>query len=479
MPHLAPLISAQLALSPFTILALSVGFIVAAIALFRVHAFFAMMIAAMLVAVLSTAGSPGPHHYVQAIGSVTTAFGSAAGSLGFTLALAAVIGLSLMESGSAEKIVRCLVSAFGEGNAALALMVCGFLLAAPVFIDTVFMLLLPIARALSVRTGKNCLLYVLATCCGGIITNGTVPPAPGPLYVADHLRINLFVAILAGAVFGIIPAIGALIGARWFNSRMPIPARATRGESLESLAATAARPDSDLPGFWVSIAPVLAPFVLIAAASTLGILQNGSLSAVRLPPRLATTIGFLGDKNVALMIGAVLAVGTNVHRRKIGWRRAGTVLGAPLEVAAIIILIIASGSAYGDSIKGAGLGDAVRAAAAGHAISYVFVAWLLAVTLRAAQGSATVAMIAATGIVSSMAGPAGFGVHPLYILLAVGYGSKAMSWMNDAGFWLVSRVGGLTQGEALRSWSILATAVSVIGLIEILAVSSIWPKLPF
>jgi GntP family gluconate:H+ symporter len=145
----------------------------------------------------------------------------------------------------------------------------------------------------------------------------------------------------------------------------------------------------------------------------------------------------------------------------------------------MIILIIAAGSAYGDSIKAAGLGEAVRAAAAGHAISYVFVAWLLAVTLRAAQGSATVAMIAATGIVSSMAGPAGFGVHPLYILLAVGYGSKAMSWMNDAGFWLVSRVGGLTQGEALRSWSILATAVSVIGLIEILAVSSFWPKLPF
>jgi GntP family gluconate:H+ symporter len=467
-----------MALSPFTILALSVAFIVAAIALLRVHAFFAMMIAAMMVAVLSTAGSPGPHHYVQAIGSVTTAFGSAAGSLGFTLALAAVIGLSLMESGAAEKIVRCLIAAFGEGNAALALMVCGFVLAAPVFIDTVFMLLLPIARALSVRTGKNCLLYVLATCCGGIITNGTVPPAPGPLYVADHLKINLFIAILGGVVFGIIPAMGALVGARWFNSRMPIPVRATKGESLESLAVTAARPDSDLPGFWVSIVPVLAPFFLIAAASTLSILQKGRSSAA-LPPRISTAIGFLGDKNVALMIGAVLAVALNVRRQKLGWRRAGTVLGAPLEMAAIIILIIAAGSAYGDSIKNAGLGDAVRAAAAGHAISYVFVAWLLAVVLRAAQGSATVAVIAATGIVTSMAGPAGFGVHPLYILLAVGYGSKAMSWMNDAGFWLVSRVGGLTQGEALRSWSILATAVSVIGLIEILAVSSIWPKLPF
>ena len=464
---------------PFAILALSVAFIVAAIALVRVHAFFALMMAAVMVAVLSTAGSPGPHHYVQAIGTVTAAFGTAAGTLGFTLALAAVIGLSLMESGSAEKIVRCLIDAFGEGNAALALMICGFLLAAPVFIDTVFMLLLPIARALSTRTGKNCLLYVLATCCGGIITNGTVPPAPGPLYVADHLKINLFIAILSGAVFGIVPAIGALVGARWFDSRMPVPVRATRGETLDSLAAAGSRPDSDLPSFCEAIAPVLTPFILIAAASTLAILHDLPAFQAHLPPRIATLIGFLGDKNVALMIGATLAVTTNVRRRKLGWRRAGTVLGAPLEMAAIIILIISAGSAYGESIKGAGLGEAVRAAAAGHAISYVFVAWLLAVVLRAAQGSATVAMIAAAGIVSSMAGPAGFGVHPLYILLAVGYGSKAMSWMNDAGFWLVSRVGGLTQGEALRSWSILATGVSVIGLLEILAVSSLWPRLPF
>ena len=125
------------------------------------------------------------------------------------------------------------------------------------------------------------------------------------------------------------------------------------------------------------------------------------------------------------------------------------------------------------------MGDAVRSAAGGHAINYVFFAWLIAVVLRGAQGSATVAVIASTGIISSIAGPAGFGVHPLYILLAVGYGSKAMSWMNDAGFWLVSRTGGLTQSEALRSWSILATAVSIIGLLEVLAVSSFFPTFTF
>ena len=465
-----------LALGPFSILALSIAFIVASIAVFRVHAFFAMMSAAVLVSILSLANKPGPHVFSQAITSVTTAFGTTAGSLGFTLALAAVIGISLMESGAADKIVRCFIRVFGESNAGIALLVCSFVLAGPVFIDTVFMLLLPLARALSVRTEKNSLYFVLATSCGGIITNGTVPPAPGPLYVAEHLKINLFIAICAGIIFGIIPAIAALIGARWFDKRMPIPMRATKGESLESLTTAANRPESELPSFLISISPIAIPFALIAIASTLGIVHS---LAGTLGQSVTSSLLLLGDKHIALFIGAVIAVSLNVSQRKLGWRKAGTVLSSPLETAAVIILIIAAGSAYGESIKAAGLGDAVRSAAGGHAINYVFFAWLIAVVLRGAQGSATVAVIASTGIISSIAGPAGFGVHPLYILLAVGYGSKAMSWMNDAGFWLVSRTGGLTQSEALRSWSILATAVSIIGLLEVLAVSSFFPHLPF
>jgi GntP family gluconate:H+ symporter len=341
------------------------------------------------------------------------------------------------------------------------------------------MLLLPIARALSVRTGKSCLLYVLATGVGAIITNGTVPPAPGPLAVADSLKINLLTAILAGIVFGILPAIAGLWGARWFDRRMPIPVRPTRGETLESLASAASLPVSELPGIFVAVAPVLAPFALIAIASTLGIVKGLAGVATQAPSQVESAIAFLGDKNVALIIGAAIALAVNARQKKLGWRKAGTALGAPLEVAGVIILVISAGSAFGEMIKRTGLGDSVRAAAGGHSINYVLVGWLLAVVLRGAQGSATVAMIAASGIVSSIAGPAGFGVSPLYVLLAVGYGSKALSWMNDAGFWLVSRVGGLTQGEALSSWSILSTCVSVLGLIEVLAVSSLFPKLPF
>jgi gluconate:H+ symporter, GntP family len=462
-----------LVVSPLGILALSVLFIVAAIALLRLHAFFALMTAAALVGILTAAGETGPHRFVNAVEAATTEFGSTAGKIGFPIALAAVIGISLMESGAADKIVRRMIAAFGESRSALALAFSGFLLAAPVFIDTVFMLLLPIARALGLRTGKNYLLYVLAVCAGGVITSGTIPPSPGPLFVAGALKLNLGLTMVAGAVFGVLPVLGALASARWFNARMPIQPRATPGASLESLAALAARPESELPGFWLAIAPVLIPFALISAASILGI------PSVHPPARLGMAAEFLGDKNVALLIGAIIAVAVHARQQKIAWRRVGTVLGPPLETAAMIILIVSAGGAYGEMIKRAGLGDAVREMAGSHAINFVLLAWVLSAVMRAAQGSATVAMITATGIVASVAGPAGFGVHPIYILLAIGFGSKFLSWMNDAGFWVISRISGLTQGETLRSWTILSSLIGVLGLVEVLIASSLWPHLIF
>jgi GntP family gluconate:H+ symporter len=462
-----------LVVDPLGILALSVLFIVAAIALLRLHAFFALMMAAALVGILTAAGQAGPHRFISAIGAATTEFGATAGKIGFPIALAAVIGISLMESGAADKIVRRMIALFGESRAAYALAFSGFLLAAPVFIDTVFMLLLPLARALALRTRRDYVLYVLAVCAGGVITSGIIPPSPGPLYVAGAFKLNLGLTMVAGAIFGVLPVLGALASARWFNARMPIQPRATPGASLESLAAVAARPESELPGFWLAIAPVLLPFALISAASIL------ALPTIHVPARLAMAAEFFGDKNVALLLGAILAVAVHAWQKKIAWRRVGTVLGPPLETGAMIILIVSAGGAYGEMIKRAGMGDAVRGLAGNHAINFVLLAWVLSAVMRAAQGSATVAMITAAGIVASVAGPAGFGVHPIYILLAIGFGSKFLSWMNDAGFWVISRISGLTQGETLRSWTLLSSLIGVLGLVEVLIVSSIWPHLIF
>jgi GntP family gluconate:H+ symporter len=459
-------------LGPLTVLFLSVVFIVVAIAWWRLHAFFALLFAAMFVGLLTALGQTGDGRFIKTVEAVMTEFGVAAGKIGFTIAIAAVIGVALMESGAADKIIRRFIAVLGEKRASFALLLCGFVLSIPVFFDTVFFLLVPLARALSLRTGKDYMLYVLAICAGGVITHGTVPPTPGPLVVAETLNIDLGLTIVGGILFGIFPALVGLGFARWINKRVPIPVRETSGSTLASLEEVAGRREDQLPGFWVSIAPVILPVILIAAAS--------SIAPIRayLKPGLVQTIEFFGNKNIALLIGAVIALVVYARQKKLGMKQLGDGLGPPLEVAGVIILITSAGGAYGAMIKNSGVGDSVRALADGSAVNYVLLAWVLSAVVRVAQGSATVAMITASSIMLSIA-PNGFGVHPLYVFLAVGYGATILSWMNDSGFWVISRLGGLTEGETLRSWTVLLTIISVVGLLQALVGAAIWPNLWF
>jgi GntP family gluconate:H+ symporter len=437
------------------------------------HAFFALFFAAMFVGLMAALGQTGAGRFAKAVESAMTEFGVAAGKIGFTIAIAAVIGVALMDSGAADKIIRRFIAVLGEKRAPLALMFCGFVLSIPVFFDTVFFLLVPLARALSMRTGKNYLLYVLAICAGGVITHGTVPPTPGPLVVAETLHVDLGVAIVGGLIFGILPALAGLGFSYWADARGPVALRETAGSSLASLEAIAGRKEDELPGFWVAIAPVIVPVVLIAVASFVAPVR------AQIAPGWLQAIDFLGNKNVAMLIGAVIALAVYARQKKIGFKQVGDLLGAPLETAGVIILITAAGGAYGAMIQKSGVGESVQAMANGGAMNYVLLAWLLAAVIRVAQGSATVAMITASSIMLSIAGPAGFGVHIFYIYLAVGYGATTLSWMNDSGFWVIGRLGGLTEGETLRSWTVLLTVISIVGLLQALVAAALWPNLWF
>lgn len=458
-------------LGPLGIVVLSIGFIVTAIAAFRLHAFFSLLLAAALVGLLTVANNPGELRFSKAIDAVMSEFGATAGKLGCSIALAAVIGIALMESGAADKIVRRLLAILGEGRAALVLCGCSFLLAGPVFVDTVFMLMLPLARALGLRTGRDYALYVMAIGAGGVVANGVIPPAPGPLFVAETLKLEIGKAILAGLVFGLAPALGGLAVSRWINRRVTIPVRPLSAASNKPVAIPP-HDEAELPGFWVSLAPVILPLALIALDATLP-------RAHALPASVAAAVHFFGNKNVALFLGALIALGVQARQNRVAWRRIGTLFGPPLETAGIIILIVSAGGAYGAMIKNAGVGESIRNHLGTEQLNPVLLAWTITALIRGAQGSATVATIAGAGLMTSIAGHGGFGVHPVYVYLAIGFGSKCLPWMNDAGFWIVSRMSGLTQGEMLRTWSPVLTLISVFGLIEVWIASTVWPQLPF
>jgi GntP family gluconate:H+ symporter len=240
-------------LDPLLVLLIGIVLVVSMIIVLRLNAFLALIVAAIVVSILA----PGP--LAEKIARVAGSFGLFCGKIGIVIAMAAVIGRCLMDSGAADRIVRSFLRLLGEKRAPESMMGASFVLAVPVFFDTVFYLMVPLARSLWRRTHRNYMLYILAIATGGVITHGMVPPTPGPLLMAANLNIHVGTMILVGAILGVPTAVVGLLCARLMNRWMPIAMRPYAGE-IEPVPLS----DEELPGLWVSLAPILLPVVLIS-----------------------------------------------------------------------------------------------------------------------------------------------------------------------------------------------------------------------
>ncbi len=279
MPFFAQASAASSIYWPFVVLIVCLISIIILITKLRVHAFFALVMAAMLAGLLTNVNglsdeklrkawdAPAKSQWVQAVELTATELGNTAGKIGIVIALASVIGLCLMASGAADKVVRRFISLFGEKRAGAAILVSGYVLSIPIFFDTFFMLLLPLAVAMHLRTGKDYMLYIMAICCGGVVTHSLVAPHPGPLAMAEYLKLDLGLTIVVGLVAGIVPVCCSWMTVKWLGRSLSIPLRETPGLSIASLRASAERPESELPSFTWSILPVLLPIALISISS--------------------------------------------------------------------------------------------------------------------------------------------------------------------------------------------------------------------
>ena len=461
---------------PFAILAISVALIVVQITVLKIHAFLALVLAAIAAGLLAPIGSlpgeaEGASHWVQAAEVTAAKFGEVAGGIGIAIALASVLSMCLMESGAADKVVRRFLAVFGEKRAGTALLVSSYLLSIPIFFDIFFMLLLPIARALRLRTGKDFLLFMMAICCAATVTHGMVAPHPGPLAMADALKLDLGVTIVAGLLAGLVPVAASWLYALWINRRLDVPMREMPGASLKDLEAVASRPESELPSFFVSILPVVLPIVLISAASILKALGG----AARYPSAYPV-VEFVGNRNIALLIGLAIGLVTLARQRGLSLARIGELVGPPLQTAGIVILITAAGGAFGKMLQAAGVGEAIKGAVEGREVNLILLAYVVSCVIRVAQGSATVAMLTTAGMMLPIVeGGTALPYHPVYLFLAIGFGAMFFSWMNDSGFWVVSKLSGMTEKETLKSWSVVVTINSVVGLIVTLIAAAVFP----
>jgi gluconate:H+ symporter, GntP family len=464
---------------PLVVLTIGLVTIVVLITALRVHAFIALILAAILTGGLSgqLPGEVAPGvvgkghaHWAQAVELSIAGFGSVASKIGVVIALAAVIGVCLVESGGADKVVRRALAWLGEKRAPHALFISGYVLSIPIFFETYFMLLLPLAQALHLRTGKNYMMFVLAICCGGTITHSLVAPHPGPLAMAENLHLDIGQTMLAGILAGIIPATCAWWLAQRIAHKVNAPMRDTGGAPIEDLEEMMARPESQLPSLVASLTPVMLPLALIAMGSLASVLGLRASA-----PGLYAWIEFLGDRHVALLIGAGGAMALVMNQRKIGLPEVNKMIGPRFAEAGVIILIASAGGAFGAMLKHAGVGEVSAVLARHLELNLVFLGWAISTVIRVAQGSATVAMITASSIMYPIIQFEHPPYHPIYIFLAIGFGSKMVSWMNDSGFWTVSKLSGFTETETLKSWTILVTVGSLIGLVQCLIFSKLLP----
>ncbi|MGE4178659.1 MAG: GntP family permease [Limisphaerales bacterium] len=432
---------------------------------------------------LVTAGAVGAAEKIagQALGQrVAEGFGRTALNIGILIAMASILGTCLMAARGAERIVVSLQNAIGVHRTPLAFLGSGFLLGIPMFAEAVFYLLLPLAKAMWAKTRSHYVLYVLAIVAGATMTHSLIPPTPGPLFVANELGVGLSVMMLQGAIVGGIAALSGYGYAVWADRRWSIPLRdpavveavqADGGNAKASPAKSGRSTErAGLPPLIPSLLPVLLPVVLISAASILE-----SNPGVGLPGWLRSAIEVLGDKNLALTVSAGMAILLLAVRQRNNPEGTRKAIRSAIVEGGEIILVIAAGGALGHTLRQAGMAELASAAVPAWKLALLPMAWGITAVIRIAQGSATVAMITAVGIVGPFAVSAGLGYHPVYLAVAIGCGSKIGMWMNDSGFWVISKMSGMTEAETLKTASAMVFIEGTVGLAATMMLASVWP----
>ena len=448
---------------PILILIIAVAAVFLLIIRLKINAFAALISAAILIGLLAPQVP-----IAEVVNEVAQRFGNIVGRIGIAIAMAAIVGHCLMESGAADRITRRFVTMFGEKYSSLSLVVSGYVLAVPVFSDTVFYLLIPLARAMSIRMGgRNYVLYALSIAAGGSTTHVFVPPTPGPLVMAANLNIDLGIVILVGLVVAVPVAFTCWLYALYIDHKLNIPIREAPGLPLAELEKVAMRPESDLPGFWISMAPILLPVLLITA--------NTVANAIAEESPAARITQFLGDPNLALLLAAGVSLWLLARSKRLALQELSKSMEEAIKAAGVIILITAGGGAFGGMLVKAGLGDNLSDLAQRWGVSLMVLGFVLAMLFKVAQGSATVGMITVSAVLAPLitANPPPY--HPVYILMAIGGGSQVGAWMNDSGFWVFQTMTGLNEIETFKTKSVMLGVLGVTGFLVSLLMSWLLP----
>lgn len=419
---------------------------------FKIQAFISLLISSILVGLLAGL-SP-----TEVIATVQEGMGSTLGFVATVVGLGAMFGAILEHSGGAESLAKSLIAKFGEDRAPWALMITGLVVAIPVFFDVAFIILVPIVYALQRKTGKSLLFYAFPLLAGLGAAHVFIPPTPGPVAVADILNADLGWVIL----FGIIASLpAAIVGGPIFTSylikRMDVAAPEMIDEPEEQT----------LPSFGLIALIIGSPIFLIVANTLLNSPEMASISGL---DSVRSVFQLIGHPFTALIIANLIAWLVLGLKRGSSKETLLDIMTKSMGPAGIIILLTGAGGVFKQMLVNTGAGEMMATFFADKGLGLLFFAYISAILIRVLQGSATVAMITAAGLVAPvLVGTTS--IEASLVVIAIAAGATILSHVNDSGFWLVSKYLGLSEVQTLKSWSVATTLISITGFFMVLVMS--------
>ncbi len=449
----APKLVEPVASAPQLILAFvaGIGVIVVLITLVKLHPFLSLIFGGLTVGL--TAGE----NLTAVLASFSDGFGATAAGVGILIALGAMFAKLLADSGGADEIVDTIVGAASPRALPWAMALVGAIIGLPMFFEIGLVLLMPVIYLVARRSQQSLITIGIPALAGLSAMHGFVPPHPGPLTAVGLLNADLGVTLGLGVLVAVptIVVAGPLFG-RLAGKWVVVAAPDTFATDPETLRAHGKR-----PRFSVTLFSVLLPVALMLGKALVDIVLDDKSQLFR------RTFDAVGTPLVALLIAVV--VGTVTLGRGAGMDRSAITkcIESSLPPVAGIFLIVAAGGGFKQVLVDTGIGTMLARWAEGVHISVLVLAWVLAVLIRLATGSATVATITASSLVLGLVQGMGSGQLSL-VVLAVGAGSLFFSHVNDAGFWLVKEYFTLSVGQTIKTWSIMETVLSVVGLAMVL-----------
>ncbi|EEI19248.1 MAG: gluconate:H+ symporter [Lentilactobacillus hilgardii] len=425
---------------------------------FKINTFVSLVLTAAITAIFL--GMP----LGKIADSITNGIGSQLGELSMVFGFGAMLGRLVSDSGGAYMIASTLIKRFGKQRLQIAVMIASFILGIALFFEVGMVLLVPIVFAIAVEAGVPILYLGIPMAAALSVTHGFLPPHPAPVAIAQVLGANDGRVLLFGFIIAII---AAYIAGPLFSklARKFAPDAFNRKGNLSSIGEVKEFSPEESPSFGLSVLTALFPVILLAIATIYKMTVNGGAEPKN-PSLLDSIIEFIGSPSIAMLISLFFAMWT------MGWARKRTTaqimesLENAVKSIAMLLLVIGGGGAFKQVLIDGGVGKEVAKIFLGSSISPLILGWLIAVVLRIALGSATVASLTAAGIVAPLMAQSG--VDPALMVLAIGAGSLAASHVNDAGFWMFREYFDLTIKQTLETWTVLESIISVVGIVLVM-----------